>query len=63
MGKTQSASGLGWGKAESTKPSEAELTNRIQRKAKELWEQKGRVQGKDLDIWLEAERLVKSGRA
>ena len=63
MGKTSSASGLSWGKATPTKPSEAELTNRIQRKAKELWEQKGRVQGKDLDIWLEAERLVKSGRA
>lgn len=31
----------------------------ISKKAYELWEQKGRVQGKDLDIWLEAEKMVK----
>mgnify|MGYP001183719295 CR=1 FL=1 len=45
------------------KKTEAGLTERIQKKAKELWEQKGRVQNKDLEIWLEAERLVKSGKA
>ena len=63
MGKTPSTSGFGWGKTASNKLSEAELTDCIQKKAKELWEQKGHIQGKDLDIWLEAERLVKSGKA
>jgi len=43
--------------------SSAEVTARTQKKAKELWEKKGRVQGKDLEIWLEAEKLVKSGKA
>ena len=47
-------SGRGKGKA-----SEAELTEQIKKKAKELWEEKGCVQGNDLEIWLEAERLVK----
>lgn len=42
-----------------SKVSEAELTERIKEKAKEIWEKKGRVQGNDLEIWLEAERLVK----
>lgn len=55
--------GLGWSKTSMPKLSESELNERIQKKAKELWEQKGRVQGKDLEIWLEAEKLVKSGRA
>ena len=32
----------------------------VRAKAQELWEKKGRVQGKDLDIWLEAERAVKA---
>ena len=41
------------------KASEAELTGQIKEKAKELWEKKGRVQGKDLEIWLEAEKLVR----
>jgi len=41
------------------KVSEAELTERIREKAKELWEKKGRVQGQDQEIWLEAERLIK----
>ena len=45
------------------KMTEAELTERIQKKAKELWVKKGHVQGKDLEIWLEAEKLVKSGNA
>ncbi len=42
-----------------SKVTEAELTERIKEKAKELWEKKGRVQGQDLEIWLEAEKLVK----
>ena len=54
--------GLGWSKTSEPKLSKEELNARIQKKAKELWEQKGRVQNKDLEIWLEAERLVKSGR-
>ncbi len=41
------------------KMSEAELTEQIKEKAKELWEKKGRIQGNDFEIWLEAERLVK----
>lgn len=39
--------------------SEAELNEKIKEKAKELWEKKGCVKGKDLEIWLEAESLVK----
>jgi hypothetical protein len=35
------------------------MEGQIRSKARELWEQKGRVQGKDLEIWLEAERIVK----
>jgi hypothetical protein len=46
-----------------TRLTSADDTQRIQQKAKELWEKKGRVQGKDLEIWLEAEKLVKSGKA
>lgn len=45
------------------KLSKEELTARIQAKAKEIWEKKGRVLNKDLEIWLEAEKLVKSGKA
>lgn len=55
---------LGWSSRTSTpKISKEELNARIQKKAKELWEKKGRVQNQDLEIWLEAERLVKSGKA
>ena len=43
--------------------SAATLEERIQRKAHELWEERGRTDGHDLDDWLKAERLVKSGRA
>lgn len=45
------------------KMTEAELTERIQKKAKEIWTKKGCVQNKDLEIWLEAEKLIKSGKA
>ena len=54
---------LGWSKTSTPKCSATELNERIKCKAKEIWEKKGRVQGKDLEIWLEAERLVKSGKA
>jgi len=40
--------------------SDSELNGYIQEKAKKLWKEKGCVQGKDLDIWLEAEKSVKS---
>jgi hypothetical protein len=53
---------FGWSKTSTPKLSQAELNARIQQKAKELWEKKGRVQNQDLAIWLEAEKLVKSGR-
>ncbi len=50
-------------KPSAPKLSDAELNARIQKKAKELWERSGCVQGKDLANWLEAEKLVKSGKA
>jgi len=28
-------------------------------KAKELWEKDGRKQGRDLDYWLQAEKIIK----
>ena len=62
MAKMTGGSSFGWSKVQEPKLSKEELNERIQKKAKELWEQKGRVQNKDLEIWLEAERLVKSGR-
>lgn len=53
----------GWSKTATPKLSKEELNARIQKKARELWEKKGCVQNNDLEIWLEAERLVKSGKA
>ena len=41
------------------KLSEAERTELIKAKAKEIWEKRGRIHGEDLAIWLEAEKLVK----
>lgn len=54
---------FGWSKTSAPKLSKEELNARIQQKAKEIWEKRGRVQNQDLEIWLEAERLVKSGQA
>ena len=51
------------GKSSAPKLSDAELNACIQKKAKELWERNGCAQGKDLANWLEAEKLVKSGKA
>lgn len=62
MAKKTNESGLGWSKTAAPKLSKEELNARIQKKAKELWERKGRVQNQDLEIWLEAEKLVKSGQ-
>ena len=52
------------GKANFVKSQEPcqNMTEQIRTKARELWEQRGSVQGKDLDIWLEAERMVKLGK-
>ena len=55
--------GIGSSKNATPKLSDAEITALIQKKAKEIWTKKGCVQGKDLEIWLEAEKLVKSGKA
>ena len=41
------------------KCEKAELTNCIKKKAKELWEKDGCKQGRDLDYWLRAEKIVK----
>ena len=45
------------------KCEKAELTNCIKKKAKELWEKDGCKQGRDLDYWLRAEKIVKSQTA
>ena len=36
-----------------------DLTNLIREKAKELWEKDGCKQGRDMDYWLQAEKIVK----
>ena len=38
----------------------SDLTNCIRQKAKELWEKDGCKQGRDLDYWLQAEKIVKN---
>jgi len=38
----------------------SELTDRIKEKAKELWQKDGCKQGRDLNYWLQAEKIVKS---
>jgi len=45
-----------------SKGSSAEIQQRIASKAYELFEKRGYGHGNDLGDWLEAERLVKSGR-
>lgn len=62
MAKAMTGTSTGWNKTAAPKVSDAELHARIQRKAREIWEKKGCAHGKDLEIWLEAEKLVKSGR-
>jgi len=37
-----------------------DCTTVIREKAHELWEKDGRRQGRDLDYWLRAEKIVKS---
>lgn len=62
MAKAKKEGGLPWGKKSASKTSDSNLTECIQKVAYELWEQKGRIQGKDMEIWLEAESLVKNGK-
>jgi len=62
MGKKTGSSGL-WHTTPVKEFFNSELNCRIQKKAKKLWKKKGCVQGKDLDIWLEAEKSVKSGKS
>jgi len=40
--------------------SNAQLTEAIRKKAQELYEKSGRKSGRDMENWLEAERIVKS---
>lgn len=40
--------------------SQSELTDAIRKKAQELYEKSGRKPGRDMENWLEAERIVKS---
>ncbi len=41
---------------------EGSLTEAIAKKAYEIYEERGREQGKDLDHWLEAEKMVRAGK-
>jgi hypothetical protein len=41
------------------KCEKVELINCIKEKAKELWEKDGCKQGRDLDYWLQAEKIIK----
>jgi hypothetical protein len=41
------------------KREKTDLTNNIREKARELWEKDGCKQGRDLDYWLQAEKIVK----
>jgi hypothetical protein len=42
------------------KSEKVELINSIKEKAKELWEKDGCKQGRDLEYWLKAGKIVKS---
>jgi hypothetical protein len=37
-----------------------DIHEEITKRAYELWEQSGRIPGRDLDNWVEAERIVKA---
>ncbi len=41
------------------RPSQGQLTDMIRKKAYELYEKRGRKQGRPMDDWLEAERIIK----
>lgn len=42
--------------------NEGNLEEAIARKAYEIFEERGREHGKDLEHWLEAEAIIKSGK-
>jgi len=42
------------------KTGQKSLRGMIEKKAYEIYEQRGRERGKELDDWLEAEKIVKS---
>ena len=42
--------------------TQAQLTDAIRKKAQELYENSGRKPGRDMENWLDAERIVKSKR-
>ena len=44
----------------SKKPGKGDLMDAIAKKAYEIYEQRGREDGKDFEHWLEAEMLVKA---
>jgi len=43
-----------------TSRTQEQLNEEIRKKAQELFEKSGRLSGRDLDNWLEAERIIKS---
>ena len=45
-------------KTEMSMPQD-QLTDMIRKKAYELYEKRGKKQGRDMDNWLEAERIIK----
>lgn len=45
-------------KTETSIPQD-QLTDMIRKKAYELYEKRGKKQGRDIDNWLEAEKIVK----
>jgi hypothetical protein len=63
MAKSTGISSSSWNKTVTQNTSTPNLTDQIRKKAQELWEKNGRKPGQDLKNWLEAEKLVKSGKA
>lgn len=43
-----------------SKCSQADITEAIRKKAQELYEKSGRRPGRDMDNWLEAEKMIRS---
>lgn len=52
---------MGWSNkgAKGWLSGQGDLTGLIRKKAQELYEKSGRKEGRDLENWLEAERLVR----
>ena len=46
-------------KVDRRKVGKRNMIERLRSKALEVWKEKSRIHGKDLDIWLEAEKMVK----